>query len=919
MTEETTRPPQKLFFQDELEEKKKVSESPDPKVDHPLNSKTQSRKGTKKGTALGSGGVTVVKRERTVKKSQEESPFKSMAINPISEKDGLEGIGSNENEEKDIEAVSDELSNSVSMINEEGSHIEDLENIVKEEVVEEENTDQKKVQIKTFKKKLEEFLNNTTLTILMSIITIWVLFADDIRMLATSMESDDAFTILNIVFMALFFIEYLLSCYALPNYFLSFFFWLDLISVISMILDIQWFYTFIINEISGNNVPGTKLKAAASIAKAGRGAKIGSRAVKILRVLRIIRLVRISRLYKATTKLGKNKNGSLEPQMEESKIGKKLTELTTKRVIILVLSMIIGIIVFNSSFYYSTLNSIDFGMKIFNEISNPDDPTFSRLFNAYIDIHRNISTPILYADIFNLKYEANTSELHLRFDEMITAQESCESLSLIDNNTRCYAIFDNRIASQTTALINIIKTLFICMMLTGGTICFSQDTSELVLDPLESIIEKIKKISKNPIAAMEENEKNDYMKKMYEGKNVTCCGKKQDKSSLETTVLEKTITKIGALMALGFGEAGSKIIVSNMSNKNSTEIDPMIKGKKVMAIYGFCDIRNFTDTTEVLEEQVMIFVNEIAEIVHEITVDHGGSANKNIGDAFLLVWKFEEEHCEFDSSGELIGLKKNKVTSEIVDSSVIAFLKILAKVHKSFKLDKYRRNPGLNNRIKNYAVKMGFGLHLGWSIEGAIGSTFKIDASYLSPHVNVSGKLEEKTKEYGALMIISGDLVDHMTETAKNSLRVIDRVSLIEGKEMNLYTVDINLQSLKIEEVDVDIEKNDIMNKFDRRVARKELINSMLEGTSNMWKDYEETDEDWVILRQKYPLEFFEEYHKGYTNYIEGNWSQSKAQLEKAQSILGDMDRPSMRILHKMGKHGFIKPSNWSVLDEDEE
>lgn len=42
----------------------------------------------------------------------------------------------------------------------------------------------------------------------------------------------------------------------------------------------------------------------------------------------------------------------------------------------------------------------------------------------------------------------------------------------------------------------------------------------------------------------------------------------------------------------------------------------MIAGKKVMAIYGFCDIRNFTDATEVLQTGVMQFVNEIAEITH---------------------------------------------------------------------------------------------------------------------------------------------------------------------------------------------------------------------------------------------------------------------------------------------------------------
>jgi hypothetical protein len=34
--------------------------------------------------------------------------------------------------------------------------------------------------------------------------------------------------------------------------------------------------------------------------------------------------------------------------------------------------------------------------------------------------------------------------------------------------------------------------------------------------------------------------------------------------------------------------------------------------KKVVAIFGFCDIRNFTDATEVLQEDVMQFVNTIA-------------------------------------------------------------------------------------------------------------------------------------------------------------------------------------------------------------------------------------------------------------------------------------------------------------------
>ena len=44
---------------------------------------------------------------------------------------------------------------------------------------------------------------------------------------------------------------------------------------------------------------------------------------------------------------------------------------------------------------------------------------------------------------------------------------------------------------------------------------------------------------------------------------------------------------------------------------------------------------------------------------------------------------------------------------------------------------------------------MGFGLHIGWAIEGAIGSEQKIDESYLSPNVNMAARLEAATKQYG--------------------------------------------------------------------------------------------------------------------------------------------------------------------------
>lgn len=91
---------------------------------------------------------------------------------------------------------------------------------------------------------------------------------------------------------------------------------------------------------------------------------------------------------------------------------------------------------------------------------------------------------------------------------------------------------------------------------------------------------------------------------------------------------------------------------------NGGEVNPMLPGQKIIGIFGFCDIRNFTDATEVLQEGVMLFVNEIGEIVHGVVDQFSGAANKNIGDAFLLVWKIHEEDIDRDEANDTVVLKK---------------------------------------------------------------------------------------------------------------------------------------------------------------------------------------------------------------------------------------------------------------------
>lgn len=80
----------------------------------------------------------------------------------------------------------------------------------------------------------------------------------------------------------------------------------------------------------------------------------------------------------------------------------------------------------------------------------------------------------------------------------------------------------------------------------------------------------------------------------------------------------------------------------------------------------------------------------------------------------------------------------------------------------------------------------------GWAIEGAIGSKFKVDASYLSPHVNMAARLESATKMYGVSLLISRPFAEELSSSAQYFLRLIDRVKVKGSDEpMELYTFDI--------------------------------------------------------------------------------------------------------------------------------
>ena len=82
----------------------------------------------------------------------------------------------------------------------------------------------------------------------------------------------------------------------------------------------------------------------------------------------------------------------------------------------------------------------------------------------------------------------------------------------------------------------------------------------------------------------------------------------------------------------------------------------------------------------------MIFVNTISELIHSSVYRYGGSTNKNIGEAFLLVWNIPDNVYELNQETNKIVWTKQKYMSILCDFALLSFIKSLVKINKDPKV-----------------------------------------------------------------------------------------------------------------------------------------------------------------------------------------------------------------------------------------
>lgn len=552
-------------------------------------------------------------------------------------------------------------------------------------------------------------------------------------------------------------------------------------------------------------------------------------------------------------------------------------------------------------------------------------------------------------------------------------------------------------------MFSIILTIFVGIMMVGGAITFASDAQRLVIAPIERMVNLVEAVAKNPLAVFSSSHNN--------------ASKGGESGDYETKLLETTIEKITSLLRVGFGEAGAGIISANLSTEKgaSATINPLLPGQRIYAMFGFCDIHQFEDINQKLANDVLTFVNTIADVVHTSVHTWSGQCNKNLGNAFVIVWRIGDEETLLQATGG--GVAANKRRSQSMDGSpmksstkgvmnaddgerednapsqtrkgrvvdlrrvpgvdvladhaLIGYLKIIAEINRNRNILKYRQEPRLtDNGHHEFKVRMGFGLHAGWAIEGAVGSIQKVDATYLSPHVNMAARLETSSRQYGVPLLASQDFYDLLSSEAQNRCRRLDVVT-VKGSEVpiGIYTYDA-LQEQEFRD-NKKVKRSSLgqSKKADAAVAlagqqvAAEILDknngpgtaaggggrgsnspsphasgnnspdrrpslTLAPGTASIAQvlfltpqdetgDVFERDYDLLKLRKHVTPDFLDCFKEGIGLYLGGDWQQAKVLLERADSMMLELapalggDGPSKTLLRYMAAEGFKAPDTW--------
>jgi len=446
---------------------------------------------------------------------------------------------------------------------------------------------------------------------------------------------------------------------------------------------------------------------------------------------------------------------------------------------------------------------------------------------------------------------------------------------------------DQRFFTMRDAGLRIAWTVFVILVFISASVSFSTLINTLLLKPLETMILKVNALAQNPQSWKEH--------KMID-----------DEGTLETVKITNAIVKMSALMTVGLGHVGAEMLLRGVHSIE--DFDILKQGHKRLGIFGYCGIRNFSEMTLYLDENVISFVNVLASIIHGKAIKYKGSPGQMFRESFSVVWNFSDSDQVQSKEGNL-ALKLTRKAVNICNLSIIAFLKIYIRILRNIEVEKYTSslvNPG---NVKKMKTSMGFGLHFGWAIEGAVGSDFKIDPCYLSPHINISYQLETATKIYGVPILLSGRLYSKCSDQMKRLLRRIDKV-LLKGMNdpIEIYCVDVDMTKLPVKNKEEDDETEE--QKAGRKKLRIDHIKRIANGKGRIEALLQADTDLYQITKDSGEGKFNQLWNETMEAYLKGEWLKTKRLIGECQAIRPN-DEPCKALYNYLSRFSFLSPLKW--------
>uniref|UniRef100_A0A7S3IIS4 Uncharacterized protein n=1 Tax=Strombidium inclinatum TaxID=197538 RepID=A0A7S3IIS4_9SPIT len=218
-------------------------------------------------------------------------------------------------------------------------------------------------------------------------------------------------------------------------------------------------------------------------------------------------------------------------------------------------------------------------------------------------------------------------------------------------------------------------------------------------------------------------------------------------------------------------------------------------------------------------------------------------------------------------------------------------------------------------------------MHVGWAIEGSIGTDQKVDALFLSADAAIAQRIESLNEHYSSTILMTGELNVLLSDPGQLSLRQIDQVYIRESGNTPQEVYSFDMKPIEPLAVTNDEDEDELQAMANEKAPRE------VGGFIKYEEDSEEEDEspglnqkdmpfiekvytmdhDFVCISKQRNDEFENLYAKGLESYINGDWIGAQMAFtmcgDKVDKLIGDGPLNHMRDL--MEKSKAMPPDDW--------